>query len=273
MNDTGYFLSFPLHSLHFSLPDGVVMQNSYSMMSRPAILQALERGEIIIEPFNEEQLNTVSYDVTLGEHLYRESDKYSAITRRNIQSFQDGQALMFNPYSETGVRSCWISDQAVQAITVFSGYCRYSYVHRGVPDGIKDDDLIILLQPQELILAHTIEFIGTNTPDISLGIQHTTEMHSRSTSVRSFIDVCGSGGFGDLGYCNRWTMEIRNNSRFHRVPLIVGRRYAQISFFQTAPLPPGEAYGGKYQQSVDVDRLKAEWHSEMMLPRMYMDRR
>ncbi len=34
-----------------------------------------------------------------------------------------------------------------------------------------------------------------------------------------------------IGYINRWTMEITNNSRHYAIPLVVGRRVAQIVFF------------------------------------------
>lgn len=34
-----------------------------------------------------------------------------------------------------------------------------------------------------------------------------------------------------MGYINRWTMEITNNSQHYSIPLVVGRRIAQIVFF------------------------------------------
>jgi hypothetical protein len=39
---------------------------------------------------------------------------------------------------------------------------------------------------------------------------------------------------GDVGYVNRWTMEITNNSTHYSIPLVVGRRVAQIVFFDSA---------------------------------------
>lgn len=244
-----------------------------SMMSRPAILRALEAGQIVIDPFDERHLNTASYDVTLGKHFYREAFPRGKEARHNIYQFADSYGSMFNPYNEEAVEHCWLYEQAMPATYVFGDEPAFSYIKAGIPKGIHPDDRVLVLEPQELVLAHTIEFIGTTTPDVKVGIQHTTEMHSRSTSVRSFIDVCGSGGFGDHGFSSRWTMEICNNSRFHHVPLVVGRRYAQISFFQTEPLPPGESYArdGKYQTSSDLEELKKKWSPTQMLPLMYKD--
>jgi dCTP deaminase-like len=50
---------------------------------------------------------------------------------------------------------------------------------------------------------------------------------------RNFIEVCKCAGWGDIGYTNRWTMEITNNSRHYSIPLVVGRRVAQIIFFES----------------------------------------
>jgi len=51
-----------------------------------------------------------------------------------------------------------------------------------------------------------------------------------------------------VGYVNRWTMEITNNSRYYSIPLVVGRRIAQIVFFDTEGIEQ-QSYeaSGKYQ--------------------------
>ena len=80
----------------------------------------------------------------------------------------------------------------------------------------------------------------------------TTMMKARSSMGRNFIAVCKASadlffcnlffvsnhcyqcaGWGDIGYINRWTMEITNNSRYYSIPLVVGRRIAQIVFFDS----------------------------------------
>ena len=132
--------------------------------------------------------------------------------------------------------------------------------------GIKEDDKVILLGPQETILAHTEEFIG--------GRNHiTTVMKARSSLGRNFIEVCKCAGWGDVGYINRWTMEVTNNSMYHKIPLIVGRRIGQIIFFETGEIR-GKGYSneGKYQVTDDIEDMKASWSPDSMLPKMYNDR-
>lgn len=68
-------------------------------------------------------------------------------------------------------------------------------------------------------------------------------------------------------------MEITNNSRHYIIPLVVGRRIAQIIFFDTGPILDADyASQGKYQTTTDIKKMKKEWKPEMMLPRLYTDR-
>ena len=80
---------------------------------------------------------------------------------------------------------------------------------------------------------------------------------------------------GDIGFCNRWTMEITNNSRSQRIPLVVGMRVAQLVFFVTEGVS-NELLGAykksrKYQSSEDLMEMVKKWHPEMMKPKLYKD--
>jgi dCTP deaminase len=98
-------------------------------------------------------------------------------------------------------------------------------------------------------------------------------MKARSSLGRSFIEVCKCAGWGDVGYVNRWTMEITNNSEHYHIPLVVGRRIAQIVFFETGPiLTTDYSKNGKYQSSEDLEEIKRKWNPSLMLPRLYKDR-
>ena len=96
-------------------------------------------------------------------------------------------------------------------------------------------------------------------------------------------------------------MEITNNSRNYSIPLVVGRRIAQIVFFDSdgtlttldktdqkdeneqkeqtqqsnqiiqSDLTSYEK-SGKYQTSSDLNTLMKQWKPEAMLPKMYEDR-
>ncbi len=205
------------------------------MLSNSEILENIQEGGIVIHPFDPRNLGTNSYDVTLGEFYYREQ-RVSCI--KNV----------YDIYDEKEVNEVWGFPFKA------SGYY------------LKPGNQYIMVEPGETILAHTNEFIGGRY-NIS------TMMKARSSFGRNFIEVCKCAGLGDVGYINRWTMEITNNSRFYSIPLITGRRIAQIVFFKTGSTV-GDDYStsGKYQNTPDLATLEATWRPEMMLPRLYLDR-
>ena len=217
-------------------------------LSDRKILEAMKEGSIVIEPFDRANLATSSYDVTLGEYFYVEQEP---------PHFEQ----VFNVYNREHVERVW-GTKPHRARTARETFRKYDFAF----EGISPDDRVILLAPGETVLGHTQEFIG--------GREHiTTMMKARSSLGRSFIEVCKCAGWGDVGYTNRWTMEITNNSSRYYIPLVVGRRIAQIVFFETGPILASDyAKKGKYQSEGTVAQLKKHWKPEMMLPRLYLDR-
>ena len=118
---------------------------------------------------------------------------------------------------------------------------------------IKKTGRSILLSPGETILSHTEEVIGGRNYIAS-------KMNARSSLGRCGISVCKCAGFGDVGYVNKWTMEITNSLNVS-VSLRVGMRVAQISFFKVGETL--KQYNGKYQND--------GWKPEDMLPRLWED--
>ena len=220
----------------------------FSTLSDKKILQYLKSKKVIIDPFIKENINTSSVDVTLGEYYFRE------------QSLDVGKAI-YSPWSETDVRAVWGKPMEAEKAGIYAKRNGFD-----LPDGIKKDDRVIWIRPGETILGHTNEFIG-GAKEI------TTMMKARSTLGRNFIEVCKCAGWGDVGYINRWTMEITNNSRHYIIPLVVGRRIAQIVFFEVGEILSDDyAKSGKYQSSQDLVKLKRDWTPESMLPKMWKDR-
>ena len=217
-------------------------------LSDKKILAMMKEGSIVIAPFVRANLATSSYDVTLGEYFFPE---------RQPPHFEN----LYNVYDKNHVDRVWgtTPKRAKKAKDILAKY-DFEY------DGIAPDDKIILLAPGETILAHTNEFIG--------GREHiTTMMKARSSLGRSFIEVCKCAGWGDVGYINRWTMEITNNSKHYYIPLVAGRRIAQIIFFETGPILAHDyAKAGKYQSTGTLAQLKRKWRPTDMLPRLHLDR-
>ncbi|MDP1689218.1 MAG: hypothetical protein Q8L47_03775 [bacterium] len=220
------------------------------LLSREAILWHLDNGSIVIDPFNEKNLKTTSYDVSLGEWFWRESKP------------KEGIVPVHNVYDEHSTSSVWGGPFVAESAS--------HYVNRENIElkNIKPEDKVILLSPGETILAHTEQFIGGREIVVA-------KMYARSSMGRNFIEVCKDAGWGDVGYFNRWTMEITNNSQHYAIPLVIGRRVAQIVFYEVAPLKAAEeqysAENGKYQDTADLAELKLNWNPYMMLPKMHLD--
>jgi dCTP deaminase len=223
-----------------------------SVLSKPQILKHLKEGNIIITPFIKENLSNTSYDVRLGEYFYRQNSIH--------------YAKIINPFSREFVKKEFYPkvEKAIEVKKIKSQLNNFL--------NLNPNNKIILIAPGETILAHTIEFIGgrngaENLPAI------TTEMRARSSLGRIGIAVCKCAGWGDVGYINRWTMEITNFSS-GTIPLVVGMRIAQIIFHETFPIEEKDIYHkkGKYQKHFDIEKIKKEWSPEDMLPKLYIDK-
>lgn len=220
------------------------------MLTDKTILEEKEKGNIIIEPFNPSQLKNTMYDVTLGEWYYSHSPKN--FTYCDI----------FSPFSKTSMDEYW--DTLSQASSI-SELPTYSFTQTKIKSWcekhLPSDDRVIILRPQELILCHTQEFIGSNK-----GTNITTRMSSRSTLGRCCFSFCSCAGLGDIGYYNRWTMEVKNNSNSYAV-LVVGARVASITFDYTSDTAI-DCYTsrGTYMKDIEVDDLQKKWHPSSMLP-------
>lgn len=217
-----------------------------SVLSDKAIARKLG-FQVVIEPFTPEHLNTSSYDVCLGENYFSE------------QKPAPGQAI-YNPFDKEMVDRVWGKPKKAMS---HKQYFKQTGIRL---EGIGLHEKIIWLGPGETILAHTQEFIGGRRTVTAM-------MKARSSYGRNFIAVCKCAGWGDIGYTNRWTMEISNGSKHYTIPLIVGRRIAQIVFFDTEGTR-GDSYvvKGKYQDSEDMKKVKATWTPEKMLPKMYKEK-
>ena len=221
------------------------------MLSKPTIKHFRAMGHITIDPYVPENVGSAQVDVTLGRHFYKDADRQS----------KTWHPAIYNPFDEVHVNRKWELGKSVL-------HREWARQESDQLKGIGLDEEIIFLGPGELILAHTEEFIGGSCNFI------TTQMKARSSIGRNFLTVCACAGQGDVGYFTRWTFEIHNRSQHSIIPLVVGRRIAQILFFEVEPVAKEDMYGasGKYQGGVTLEQLKANWKPEDMLPKMFNDR-
>ncbi len=236
-----------------------MLKRSMSILGDLEIKKCLKNKEIVIDTFDESLLGNCSYDVTLGEYYYRPK--------------KPNQNFIHNPYNENSIKFWFGTYEKARSIDELQimGKFKKDYHWDNISEGINEkEDKIILLEPGETILSHTNEFIG--------GIKNiTTMMKTKSSFGRNFIQVCKCAGWGDVGYVNRWTMEITNCSLNCIIPLVVGRPIAQIVFLRTGPCSFSYSDKGTYQNfsinSNDLTRqmmfLKQEWEPRNMLPKLY----
>lgn len=238
----------------FTIPEGQIRDLSgdwhlpEGLFSDSDIRRGREAGAIVIEPFDAKQIGTNSYDVRLGEWFYREQHPVSGIP-------------VYNPYSSSSVARVWGHvDRAVSYKKLVEGM----WLPPGL-DEFKDDDLVIMLAPGETILCHTIEFIGGR----KVGDHGVVPcMHARSSIGRSLMCVCKAAGYGDVGFFNRWTMELTSFSQWHWIPLKVGTRIAQIDFQTVHNVEKSYDQIGAYQGSDDIRGIVESWRPDMMIPKL-----
>jgi len=226
-------------------------------LSDNGILAAIQNRQIVIEPFHASNLNSASYDVTLGPHLYREQ----------VPAQTAETPPVCNPYNGKSVAASWKGPLAAQAFSI----CKMARSFT-VEDDIKPDELVIIVHPGETILSHTNEFIGTTEGSSCVAI-----LQPRSSMERAHVHV--QGGWGNVGFINRWCLRITNTSRTHCVPLVVGRRIAQIAFLPLDSPSIRPAYGAiphrdKYQSGTTLPPVQQFWTPhDQMLPRNVVDAR
>lgn len=205
------------------------------VLSDNDIKSCIKNGDIICKPFNEKNLGSSSYDVTLGSNYYE---------------WSNNDIDFYNPYNKEHVQKFWNLKKSQK--------CTEEQVKLY---GCKPGSEIIIIKPRQTILGHTIEFIG--------GVNNiTTKMQARSSYGRNCITVCKCAGWGDVSYINRWCMEIENCSPYPII-LTVGERIAQIAFLKTGIVD--KIYSGSYQKEYDISKLEEEWNPEMMLPKLNYD--
>jgi len=156
------------------------------ILSDTGILDAMYRGEIVIDPFVRHALGGNSYDVHLGETL-----------------------LVYTPS-----RDRWFGPGGV-VMPVLDAKRENPTEEISIPDDG------YLLEPGVLYLAATLEYTETH--------KHVPVLDGKSSVGRLGMAIHVTAGFGDVGFCNHWTMEI---FVIHPVRVYAGMPIGQLRFHQ-----------------------------------------
>ena len=254
------------------------MSNSIKgILNNKEILNYYKEGSIKIDPFNEKRINPTSYDISIGPYFYREKTPLTNQLNTFLLSISiislfllDFHIILFllqiflillfldlrnrpyilNPYNNESIKKCWKLHKAIN----FS-----EYDLDNIFSELSEKDSIILVNPGETILCSTEEFIGS-IKDCN------PQLLCKSSWGRNFLSICKCSSWGNIGFINRWTLEITNNSRFHTIPIVVGQPIGQIVFHSSNT--PDELYSGNYQNTYNLETLKQNWKPENMLPRV-----
>lgn len=197
------------------------------MLSDKEIIERRDAGAIIIEPFNPAQLNSNSYDLTLGPFIARTRPPPTPKT--------------FDPSVFRAFDFFWIED------------CRRAGA--------------IIIDPGESILCHSNEFAGGTVQPGNTSRAVNARMQATSTAGRWGLTACRCAGHGDVGYFDRWTLEVQNNGPVAlRIP--IGAIICQLVFSDvTAPTKTYQQSTGNYQRETNLETLMKNWRPDRMLPK------
>lgn len=231
-----------------ALIEGLEDRLPQSVLSDEEIRRGVKEGYVIIHPYNEKLVRTSSYDVSTGEYYWTTRPSHPG-------------SRLFNPHNPDHVRRLWQGPYRAKTIREYLNSKEGEYYEEDFK-GLLPDDPVIILSPGETILAHTEEFIGGKDKVTSM-------LKGRSSWGRAFLSVCKDAGWGDVGYFNRWTMEVQNNLTHEWSVIPVRQPIAQLVFFRVTK-SGGEQYSsnGVYQSTPDLEKLIKDWRPEMMLPRL-----
>ncbi len=199
------------------------------MLSSNEILQAIQDGKLIIDPFIPENLGPNGYDVTLDPRYWTFRDihyKNLYNGRPTVVDLRDPNMLDLDDLYEL----------------------------RDAREGEYKDAFTI--EPFRFYLCNTVETVGT--PHTGSGEDLVAFFRTRSTIARlgKTYDLTG---MGDIGFVSKWTLEVFNASPLEYIMPINGR-IGQVIFFRSGDTD--RPYKGRYSTEDTV------WSPRNMLPRI-----
>jgi len=231
------------------------------LLSDIGILRHFLAGNIVIDPFNIERLQTDGYDVSLGKYYFVYHGSPTTPTEGSSVIFPVWKTgcPIFNPLDKEDVSRSWGEVNCAQKVRELSVLSQSHVGNVRFLEGYRPEDRVIFIEPGQMILGHTEEFIGGQNVV-------STTISGKSSLGRSMVEVCSDANRGGTGFTSRWTLELTNKSGSAAIALMVGQPVATIQFTEVEP--PIASYKGVYQPDGELEEIKRFWGPENMLPRM-----
>lgn len=122
---------------------------------------------------------------------------------------------------------------------VFGSAMRKVNLAQGYSIDTDETELPFTMMPDSILLGSSIEML--NMP-----LNLSAEYSLKSTLGRNFLGH-ELAGWIDPGFNGRITLELKNNSQFHKLILEPGMKIGQIKFFEHQPVPLEHSYRTKGQ--------------------------
>jgi dCTP deaminase-like protein len=220
-----------------------------SVLTEAEIQAAVRDGQIFINPFNKNNLNSSSCNLTLGKYYYR------------VNQPPEKGIIIHNPYSfSDGVRGGKTYQGYYEANTI-EQLGQFGLSWREEDCSIKHDDLGILLRPNETILCHTAEFVGSKAPYSSLAVGYAP----LSNSLISITPM-----WNDMNSVKRMPIRITNDSSSRAVLIVVGKPIVTVSFFCNQTSNSSIVTESSVNTAIDLHQIVKSWTPDAILPNLYL---
>lgn len=183
------------------------------ILSDSAISSAVSAGDILINPFDEAQLNPTSYDLTLGDQV--------TVYKRWVAYDEYYSTPRPNPAGIPGLSVENITGRPRDGSDLIANNSNVLDVKKE-PETVSfkiNPEIGWVLKPGIGYLMHTRETIWTR--------KFVPIVDGKSSIGRLFVLIHFTAGFGDPGFDGQYTLEV---SALHPVKVYPGMRIGQIRF-------------------------------------------
>lgn len=233
------------------------------MLSGLEIKRQIGLGNIVIEPFNEKQMNPNSYNIKLGKHL-----KVYEKALVTVDEIEKEIAQLMKPYTKEYYEicmnmknegslteeACKERDKKIDEIAEKRAEFSEQVLRKYALDYKQANETIDIEIPEEgYVLRPGLLYLG-ETEEYTETYGLIPNIDGRSTMGRLGIEIHRTAGFGDNGFKGKWTLEITVT---HPVIVYPGMEIGQI-YYETIDGDSSMTYNGKYQNQEGVVAAKVD---------------